>query len=72
MSGKIPEELGNLTDLRSLILQSTNVYGEIPTSLGRLDKLRQLSLGDNYLIGTIPSTVIGMRRLGTQGILLLF
>ena len=42
ISGKIPEELGNLTNLVSLDLYMNNLSGPIPTTLGKLAKLRFL------------------------------
>lgn len=42
ISGKVPEELGNLTNLVSLDLYLNNLTGHIPTTLGRLSKLRFL------------------------------
>ncbi|ESR45710.1 hypothetical protein CICLE_v100027481mg, partial [Citrus x clementina] len=42
ISGKVPEELGNLTNLVSLDLYLNNLNGPIPTTLGKLSKLRFL------------------------------
>lgn len=42
ISGTIPSELGNLTDLVSLDLYSNNLTGPIPASFGKLKKLRFL------------------------------
>lgn len=42
ISGKIPNELGNLTELVSLDLYLNNLIGPIPDSLGKLQKLRFL------------------------------
>lgn len=42
ISGKIPEELGNLTDLVSLDLYLNNLTGTIPSTLSKLQKLRFL------------------------------
>lgn len=42
ISGTIPSELGNLTNLVSLDLYLNNFTGEIPDSLGKLTKLRFL------------------------------
>lgn len=42
ISGSIPDELGNLTDLVSLDLYMNNLSGPIPTTLGGLSKLRFL------------------------------
>ena len=42
ISGQIPAELGNLTNLVSLDLYMNNFIGVIPNSLGNLQKLRFL------------------------------
>ena len=42
ISGRVPEELGNLTNLVSLDLYLNNLTGYIPNTLGRLLKLRFL------------------------------
>ncbi|KAB2047795.1 hypothetical protein ES319_A13G071100v1 [Gossypium barbadense] len=57
ISGIIPEELGNLTNLVSLDLYLNNLSGGIPTTLGKLTKLRFLRLNNNSLTGTIPASL---------------
>lgn len=42
ISGKIPEELGNLTNLMSLDLYMNQLEGGIPDTLGNLKQLRFL------------------------------
>ena len=42
ISGTVPEELGNLTNLVSLDLYLNNLRGPIPSTLGKLQKLRFL------------------------------
>ncbi|XWS12596.1 hypothetical protein CRYUN_Cryun37aG0103700 [Craigia yunnanensis] len=55
--GRIPPELGNLTNLEILWLTECNLVGEIPDSLGRLKKLTDLDLAINHLVGKIPSSL---------------
>ena len=55
LSGTLPEELGDLTNLQSLDITHTQLTGEIPASFGQLDQLYRLSLHDNELTGYIPS-----------------
>ena len=55
LSGTIPPELGNLTELEWLYLHSNQLSGVIPSELGGLTNLELLSLGDNRLRGVIPS-----------------
>ena len=54
LSGRIPPELGDLSELRSLHLYGNELSGEIPPELGRLTRLETLDLGDNQLAGVIP------------------
>ncbi|XP_071935098.1 receptor-like protein kinase HSL1 [Coffea arabica] len=55
--GRIPPELGNLTNLETLWLTQCNLIGEIPDSLGRLSRLTDLDLALNALDGPIPSSL---------------
>ncbi|KAL8032541.1 hypothetical protein ABFX02_13G103100 [Erythranthe guttata] len=55
--GRIPPELGNLTNLEVLWLTETNLVGELPDSLGRLGRLTDLDLAYNSLTGPIPSSL---------------
>uniref|UniRef100_M1CMS0 non-specific serine/threonine protein kinase n=1 Tax=Solanum tuberosum TaxID=4113 RepID=M1CMS0_SOLTU len=54
ISGLIPSDLGNLTNLVSLDLYLNNFVGPIPDSLGKLSKLRFLDLSNNRLSGVVP------------------
>ncbi|KAK7324509.1 hypothetical protein VNO77_28114 [Canavalia gladiata] len=63
ISGAIPDEFGNLTQLKILDLTRNYFNGSIPKSLGRLSTLEILSLLGNRLIGSIPSEMGGMASL---------
>ena len=54
MTGTIPPELGNLSNLEFLRLYGNQLTGPIPPELGNLSNLETLWLGDNQLTGTIP------------------
>ena len=54
LTGQIPPELGNLSNLTSLHLGSNEFTGAIPPELGRLSNLIWLGLEDNQLSGAIP------------------
>ena len=54
LSGNIPPELGNLSELQELILEVNNLSGQIPSSLGNLSQLRRLSIQVDPLSGSIP------------------
>ena len=55
LSGPIPSELGNLTNLERLSLWGNQLSGPIPSELGNLANLQALSLDSNQLSGPIPS-----------------
>ncbi|KAL5992234.1 Somatic embryogenesis receptor kinase 1 [Asimina triloba] len=63
ISGIIPSDLGNLTNLVSLDLYLNNFTGVIPNSLGNLSKLRFLRLNNNSLTGTIPMSLTNVTAL---------
>lgn len=53
--GKLPIELGNITELETLSLDFDNLRGTIPIELGNLKKLKTLVLQYNQLKGEIPN-----------------
>ena len=55
LSGEIPTELGNLTNLEWLDLSKNELSGEIPAELGNLTSLTLLFLHENELSGEIPT-----------------
>ncbi|MGE5340025.1 MAG: hypothetical protein ACM3SY_00970 [Candidatus Omnitrophota bacterium] len=65
LSGTIPTQLGNFSNLQVLDLGWNNLSGTIPSQLGNLGQLRRLSLGWNEeLSGTIPSELGNLSQLG--------
>ena len=63
LSGPIPSELGNLTNLERLSLWGNQLSGPIPSELGNLANLEFLSLRDNQLSGPIPSELGNLANL---------
>ena len=62
--GALPAELGDLTNLRTLILWTNDeLTGPIPAWLGDLTNLRWLILGGNGLTGEIPPELAGLSNL---------
>ena len=55
LTGEIPAELGNLTNLEGLQLRTNQLTGEIPAELGNLTNLELLTLYRNQLTGEIPA-----------------
>ena len=63
MTGKIPKELGNLANLKTLRISNNQLTGEIPSALGRLTGLTDLFLYNNDLEGSIPASLGNLRNL---------
>ncbi len=65
LSGEIPSELGNLSNLTRLsIYDNKQLSGEIPPKLGSLSNLTMLELGgDSQLSGEIPSELGNLHNL---------
>ncbi|KAL5748143.1 hypothetical protein ACOSQ2_025440 [Xanthoceras sorbifolium] len=55
LGGTLAPELGNLADLKSIILRNNSFSGTIPEELGELKELEVLDLGYNNLSGPFPS-----------------
>ncbi|OAD22816.1 putative leucine rich repeat protein, partial [Candidatus Thiomargarita nelsonii] len=63
LTGSIPSELGNLTQLTVLYLYSNKLTGSIPTELGNLTYLQVLWLSGNNLTGSIPTELGNLAQL---------
>ena len=69
LTGEIPSEIGQLTNLATLKLQYNELTGSIPPEIGNLTSLVKLDLRYNNLSGSIPTEVwslIGLKELGIQ------
>ena len=63
LTGEIPPEIGNLTNLERLWLHGNQLTGEIPPEIGNLTNLIYLNLYDNQLTGSIPSEIRNLTNL---------
>ncbi|MCS5634828.1 MAG: T9SS type A sorting domain-containing protein, partial [Candidatus Marinimicrobia bacterium] len=69
LTGEIPSEIGQLTNLVTLKLQYNELTGSIPPEIGNLTSLVKLDLRYNNLSGSIPTEVwslISLKELGIQ------
>ena len=55
--GTIPDSVGYLSRLLSLVLNSNAISGTIPTSFGQLSVITTLKFDSNALTGTVPSAL---------------
>lgn len=66
LSGEIPENIGKLTNLKSLILYNkwdSYMYGTIPKSIGNLKELTNIHLFNLNLSGGIPDEIYTLTNL---------
>ena len=68
LSGIIPAEVSQLTDLRRILIYSTSLEGSIPPALGSLDSLWQIVLSSNSLTGPIPPELGQLTKLQALGL----
>ncbi|KAJ4842133.1 hypothetical protein Tsubulata_047182, partial [Turnera subulata] len=63
LKGKIPREIGNLSNLIALSVGINELTGSIPTSIGRMEKLQLLGIRYGGLEGSIPDEICHLRYL---------
>jgi Leucine-rich repeat (LRR) protein len=63
LTGSIPPEIGNLTNLTVLSLRYNQLTGSIPPEIGNLTNLTYLDLYDNQLTGVIPPEIGNLTKL---------
>jgi hypothetical protein len=63
-SGRIPETLGNFTELSTLSLSTNNLNGPVPSILFNIQTLSMLfEISHNNLEGSIPLEVGNLKNL---------
>ena len=67
LTGKIPPDIGNLTNLTELYLWGNQLTG-IPPEIGNLTNLIKLHLGGNELTGSIPVEIGNLTNLTYLGL----
>ncbi|XP_021716967.1 leucine-rich repeat extensin-like protein 6 [Chenopodium quinoa] len=63
ISGSLPEELGLLTDLALLHLNSNRFFGTIPSSFSHLKLLHEIDLSNNLFCGEFPKALLCLSSL---------
>jgi Leucine-rich repeat (LRR) protein len=63
LTGSIPPEIGNLTNLTYLLLYNGQFTGSIPSEIGNLTNLTYLVLSNNGFTGSIPSEIGNLTNL---------
>ena len=63
MRGALPDSLGNITSLQSLLLDGNFLFGTLPPSVAALPALRNLSVADNFMVGDLPASLSGLASL---------
>ncbi|XVE81326.1 hypothetical protein DITRI_Ditri15bG0054900 [Diplodiscus trichospermus] len=63
LTGQIPDELGNLSEIHSLNLSHNNLIGAITSSFSNLKQIESLDLSYNKLSGRIPEQLAELTSL---------
>uniref|UniRef100_A0A7N2LLV2 Uncharacterized protein n=2 Tax=Quercus lobata TaxID=97700 RepID=A0A7N2LLV2_QUELO len=64
LSGSIPAEISDLSELRFLNLSRNHLMGKIPEKIGSLKELESVDLSQNHLSGKIPPSMSNLTFLG--------
>jgi Leucine-rich repeat (LRR) protein len=63
LQGRLPENMGDLTELETINLSGNRLYGPLPNSLFDLRKLTMVNLSDNSFSGSLPMEISRLRNL---------
>ncbi|CAN6803759.1 unnamed protein product [Brassica oleracea] len=64
ISGKLPPDLGNLSNIDRMLLSSNYLTGDIPSTFSKLTTLTDFRISDNQFTGTIPDLIQNWTELG--------
>ncbi|KAL2513429.1 LRR receptor-like serine/threonine-protein kinase FLS2 [Abeliophyllum distichum] len=64
IEGTIPADVGNLSNLRYLLLDRNQLTGFIPSTIGKLKSLQLIDISINKLEGYIPAELCQLSNLG--------
>ncbi|CDP19114.1 unnamed protein product [Coffea canephora] len=64
IKGTIPSEIGNISSLESINMDSNEFTGSIPSTIGKLAHLDRIYLEHNGLQGSIPAELCQLKMLG--------
>ena len=70
ITGTIPAEIGELSDLLELSLSRNQLMGTIPGAVGNMQSLEEIFLDENLLTGTIPRSLLlapSLQRVALDG-----
>ena len=70
LTGTIPTEIGNLTNLSNLDFGDNHLTGSVPSEIGNLTNLKSILIQENRLSGTIPEAIGNLPLLGKSVYLL--
>mmetsp|Transcript_10802 Transcript_10802/g.16432 ORF Transcript_10802/g.16432 Transcript_10802/m.16432 type:complete len:1122 (-) Transcript_10802:87-3452(-) len=63
LTGHIPPDIGNISNLQYIILSRNELTGPIPTSIGNLRHLKDFQVWQNKLTGPIPASLGNLNNL---------
>lgn len=63
LTGPLPAELLELTELTELNLTGNKLSGEIPLDIGKLSNLTNLNLKETGIVGVLPPSLAGLAKL---------